>query len=189
FGGGGQYAYFQDDDENTYQLVDTGRSGGKVQRGKIRIGQRNMRQKAGQKGAQQMQAAQKGGRGQRNTAVQGRGTKWQRQMRQKYDQKGQTTMKKRDASVFVKPTWRIIEEMDFPRLAKLSLPNLNEASDIYKCGSLEYYDKAYDRVTCKNEKRLIRVNSVSQQGNVYATDAIVATLMCATRSVISWDIV
>ena len=30
----------------------------------------------------------------------------------------------------------------------------------YRCGSLEYYDKAYDRVTVKNEKKLQRINRI-----------------------------
>ena len=60
-------------------------------------------------------------------------------------------------------------------------------------------------MTCKNEKRLQRVNRIfhkvtttddpiirnlsKSEANVYATDAVLAALMCATRSVISWDIV
>lgn len=73
------------------------------------------------------------------------------------------------------------------------------------CGQLEFYDKTYDRVNCKNEKPLQRVNRIfhtvtttddpiirklsKTEGNVYATDAILATLMCCTRSNYSWDIV
>lgn len=73
------------------------------------------------------------------------------------------------------------------------------------CGSLEYYDKSYDRVNVKNEKPLQRIDRVfhtvtttddpvirklsKTEGNVYATDAILATLMCCTRSNYSWDIV
>ncbi len=34
-GGGGQYAYYQEDDEGTYQLVDTGRGVNKMQRGRM----------------------------------------------------------------------------------------------------------------------------------------------------------
>jgi len=118
-------------------------------------------------------------------------------------------MKKRDtaASVNVKSSWKIIEEMDFPRLSKLSLPNVSEGADVYKCGTLEYYDKNYDRVTCKTEKPLQRVDRASNiyvvtttddpiirnlsktEGQVYATDVIISTLMCATRSVSSWDII
>lgn len=130
--------------------------------------------------------------------------KYGRQTRQRYDNKGQA-LKKRDASVNVRPEWKIVEEMDFPRLSKLTLPNVAEGKDIYTCGSLEYYDKTYDRVNCKNEKRLIRINRILHKvtttddpiirklsktdGNVFATDAILATLMCSTRSVSSWDII
>ena len=74
-------------------------------------------------------------------------------------------------------------------------------------GALEYYDKTYDRVNVKNEKPLKRVDRVFHtvtttddpiirkltrshpEVNVFATDAILATLMCCTRSVYSWDIV
>lgn len=73
------------------------------------------------------------------------------------------------------------------------------------CGSLEYYDKAYDRVNVKNEKPLQRIDRIfhtvtttddpiirklsKTEGNVYATDAILAAIMCCTRSNYSWDIV
>lgn len=137
-------------------------------------------------------------RNQRGTNKYGRGTG-----RQRYDPKNQA--KKRDASVNIRPEWKILEEMDFPRLGKLSLPGIGEGKDIYTCGTLEYYDKTYDRVNCKNEKRLQRINRIHHRvtttddpiirklsktdGNVYATDAIIASLMCATRSVSSWDVV
>jgi translation initiation factor 3 subunit D len=39
-------------------------------------------------------------------------------------------MKNREASVTVKADWKSIEEMDFPRLSKLSLPNVKEAEDL-----------------------------------------------------------
>lgn len=29
-----------------------------------------------------------------------------------------------------------------------------------KCGSVEFYDKQYDRTTAKNEKKLMRINRV-----------------------------
>lgn len=216
FGGGGQYAYFQDDDESSFQLVDTGRSGpNRMQRGRgLRMGNRNMRNRGGGRGGfnNQMQVLNKqgGGRGgrQQQQGHPGRGGKWQKNLagRNRFDNKGQG-MKKRDAaaSVYVKPTWKVVEEMDFPRLNKLSLPNIVDGSDVYKAGSLEYYDKANDRVTCRNEKRLVRVNRISHKvtttddpiirqlsktvGNVYATDDILSALMCAARSVISWDII
>ncbi|XP_023217705.1 eukaryotic translation initiation factor 3 subunit D-like [Centruroides sculpturatus] len=95
--------------------------------------------------------------------------------------------------------------MDFPRLSKLSLPGIGDGKDVYTCGALEFYDKSYDRVTCKLEKQLQRINRIfhkvtttddpiirkltKTEGNVFVTDSIVATLMCATRSAYSWDIV
>ncbi|MCL4122621.1 UNVERIFIED_CONTAM: hypothetical protein GTU68_041988 [Idotea baltica] len=98
-----------------------------------------------------------------------------------------------------------MEEMDFPRLAKLSLPNIEDPKDLYCCGAMEYYDKAYDRVTVKNEKKLQRINRIfhkvtttddpiirlltKSEGNVYATDAILSTIMCCSRSNYSWDVV
>ena len=73
------------------------------------------------------------------------------------------------------------------------------------CGSLEYYDKTFDRVNVKNEKNLQRIDSIfhtvtttddpvirkfsKMEGNEYATDVILATLMYCTRSNYSWEIV
>ncbi|KAI4374120.1 hypothetical protein MLD38_012155 [Melastoma candidum] len=75
------------------------------------------------------------------------------------------------------------------------------------CGGLECYDRAYDSVTPKNEKRLerfknrnffkvtttddpvIRHLANEDKATVFATDTILTTLMCAPRSVYSWDIV
>lgn len=126
------------------------------------------------------------------------------QANRKYGNRGPPP-KIRDASVTVRSDWVIIEEMDFPRLTKLSLPNIKEGDDVTTCGTLEYYDKTYDRVNVKNERPLQRVDRIfhtvtttddpiirvlsKSVGNVYATDAILATLMCCTRSNYSWDIV
>lgn len=111
----------------------------------------------------------------------------------------------RDASVAVRADWVTIEEMDFPRLLKLTLPSIKDGEDVMCCGALEFYDKIYDRVNVKNEKPLQRIERVfhtvtttddpiirllsKTMGNVYATDAILATIMCCTRSNYSWDIV
>jgi len=111
----------------------------------------------------------------------------------------------RDASVAVRPQWKCIEDMDFPRLSKLTLPSVAEAKDLECRGELEYYDRTYDRVTVKNERKLERINRVHHkvtttddpvirkltkgEGTVFATDVILSTIMCCTRSVNSWDIV
>lgn len=72
---------------------------------------------------------------------------------------------------------------------------------------MEYYEKAYDRVNVKLEKPLKRIDRIfhtvtttddpvirklvrtESDVNVFATDTILATLMCCTRSQYSWDIV
>lgn len=113
--------------------------------------------------------------------------------------------KMRESSVAVRADWISIEEMDFPRLTKLSLPNIKEGEDIVTCGTLEYYDKSYDRINTKTERPLQKIDRIVHTvtttddpiirrlsktvGNVFATDAILATIMCSTRSNYSWDIV
>jgi translation initiation factor 3 subunit D len=42
----------------------------------------------------------------------------------------QAPMKHRDASVQIKDDWPVVEEMDFPRLTKLNLPDIKDAEDL-----------------------------------------------------------
>lgn len=193
----GSHQYSNLDDDEAFQLVDQTKNQ-RSQRGRVRMGQKNLRNRNHQKNANQMQVLR------RNNPRNQKTNKYGKPIgRQRYDPKNQA--KKRDASVNIRPEWKIIEEMDFPRLGKLSFPGIGDGKDIYVCGTVEYYDKSYDRVNCKNEKRLQRINRIHHKvtttddpiirkvsktdGNVYATDSIIATLMCATRSVTSWDIV
>lgn len=206
FGSGSQYAYYHDEDESTFHLVDTARvQKPPYQRGRFMRNQRNMRGRGGGRGAQNQ--FQMLGKGLKSRERERKGQHGKRFIRNQgmRNNKNQPPLKNRDASVAVRPDWVTIEEMDFPRLAKLSLPNVKEADDTLCCGSLEYYDKTYDRVNVKNEKPLQRIDRVfhtvtttddpvirklsKTEGNVYATDAILATLMCCTRSNYSWDIV
>lgn len=121
----------------------------------------------------------------------------------------QSQQKRRDASVAVQESWEVLEEMDFVRLAKLKLPDVAEPVDVYTCGELFHYDKSFDRVTVKTEKPLKRFDKEfpkvtttddpiirklarelkTSQCTVHATDSILATLMCCTRSQYSWDII
>ncbi|CAG9835933.1 unnamed protein product [Diabrotica balteata] len=188
FGSGSQYAYYHDEDESTFHLVDTTRvQKPPYQRGRFRANQRNLRGRGGRANVQSggMQALGKGVKTRTHT----RGVKLR--------DGGKPQIKIRDASVTVRPDWSTIEEMDFPRLGKLSLPGIKDGDDVLCCGELEYYDKSYDRVNVKNEKALqsyyyrrSRYQKIDKtEGNVYATDAILATIMCCTRSNYSWDIV
>lgn len=111
----------------------------------------------------------------------------------------------RESSVVVRSDWVSVEEIDFPRLLKLTLPNIKDGIDVVTCGTLEYYDKQCDRISVKKERTLQKIDRIinvpgtiddpiirrlsKTMGNVFATDDIIATLMCCTRSVYSWDIV
>lgn len=204
FGSGSQYAYYHDEDETTFHLVDTTRvQKPPYQRGRFRHNQRNLRGRGGQRGGMS-QMQQLGKLKLRERERKGQTKRWGRQQGLR-NHKNQPPIKIRDASVTVRPDWITIEEMDFPRLAKLSLPSVKDGEDILCCGSLEYYDKTYDRVNVKSEKPLQRIDRIfhtvtttddpivrklsKTEGNVYATDAILATIMCCTRSNYSWDIV
>ncbi|XP_077979592.1 eukaryotic translation initiation factor 3 subunit D-like isoform X2 [Glandiceps talaboti] len=207
FGSGTQYAYYHEEDESTFQLVDTAKIQKPLyQRNRFRMNQqrnlrrdRERREQRNQASMQTLTKAQK---------------ERQRQMRRLQKQFGRQKwsdnrfqkgpVKNREASVEVRPTWKVVEEMDFPRLSKLKFMDVSEPENQLCAGSMEYYDKNYDRVTTKLDKKLKRVNRVfhkvtttddpvirklASKGNVFATDIILATLMCCNRSVYSWDVV
>jgi translation initiation factor 3 subunit D len=101
--------------------------------------------------------------------------------------------------------WEVVEELEFSRLNKLSM-GVNEPENLKSAGTLQGYDKAFDRINTRNLKNLeiqerVRYNETTSEdpiikelaeqkaGTVFATDSILSVLMCAPRSVNSWDIV
>lgn len=208
FGAGLQTNFFVDDDDGNYQLVDAARGPvtSRVKTRLARMGPRggNWRGRPGGRQLNSQQVILSKNKNARSQAQNKSKFQGRQDPRRRFDAKG-SNMKKRDASVFVQPSWEILEEMDFPRLSKLSLPGVEDPKDVFVCGALEYYDRAYDRVNCKQGKILQQVNRVQHkvtttddpiirklsrtEGNVFATDSIIATIMCAPRSVLSWDIV
>lgn len=198
--GGSQYAYLHDEEENSFQLVDTARTPRPMYaRGRFLRNQRLARGR--QNNFRNSQPVPLKGSKMKDNRMRQSKNKWNN----RGPRQGQIQIKNREASVIVQPSWKIIEEMDFPRLNKLSLRLSHEATDLLTCGELEYYDKQYDRVTVKNERRLQRIDRIfhkvtttddpiirklaKTEGNVYATDSILATLMCSIRSNYSWDII
>lgn len=199
FGGSSsQYAYYHEEDETTFHLVDTARiQKPPHQRGRFRGHNRNNRGRNVRGGLQvgNMTALGKSNNNKMRDQRRGNTRKWG--MR--------SAPKIRDASVTVRPDWVAIEDMDFPRLQKLSLPGIKEGEDVDTFGVMEFYDKSFDRVNIKNERPLQGVDRVFHKvtttddpvirklsktvGNVYATDSILATIMCCTRSNYSWDVI
>jgi len=204
FGSMQQYAYYHEEDESTFQqVIKSNVPKPMYQRMRFQRNQRFQRGRGGHRGGQNMQVL--GGKNQQQRRGDKQWAKQQQWQRHRWQQRGMQP-KNRDASVTVQPDWKVIEEMDFPRLSKLTLPNIEDPKDLYTCGFLEYYDKAYDRVTVKDEKRLTRINRIfhkvtttddpiirqltkTEGTNVFATDAILSTIMCCTRSNYSWDVV
>ncbi|EXB30288.1 Eukaryotic translation initiation factor 3 subunit D [Morus notabilis] len=118
---------------------------------------------------------------------------------------------RREAAVFkssvdIQPEWNMLDQIPFSTFSKLSF-SVPEPEDLLLCGGLEFYDRAFDRITPKNERRLerfknrnffkvtttddpvIRRLANEDKATGLATDTILSTLMCAPRSVYSWDIV
>ncbi|KAG8482178.1 hypothetical protein CXB51_026761 [Gossypium anomalum] len=110
------------------------------------------------------------------------------------------------SSVDIQPEWNMLDQIPFSTFSKLSF-SVPEPEDLLICGALEYYDRSFDRITPKNERRLerfknrnffkvtttddpvIRRLANEDKATVFATDTILSSIMCAPRSVYSWDIV
>ena len=106
----------------------------------------------------------------------------------------------RVASLAVGAEWDMLEEFDLAQLLKLAA-NIPKVEELEVHGHLEQYDENFDKLTTRTAKQLKRVDNrffcdvttsedpvlermaVEQKGDVYATDAILAQLMAAPRSV------
>ncbi|KAL2244450.1 eukaryotic translation initiation factor 3 subunit D-like [Sesamum indicum] len=128
-----------------------------------------------------------------------------------YHQNRSQMPQRRESSVFkssvdIQPEWNMLDQIPFSTFSKLSF-SVPEPEDLLICGGLEFYDRSYDRITPKNCRALERFKSRNffkvtttddpvirrlaneDKATVFATDTILSTLMCAPRSVYSWDIV
>ncbi|WPH00046.1 eukaryotic translation initiation factor 3 subunit D like protein [Acrodontium crateriforme] len=200
----------QQNEESSFSLVDRsqtstrgrgfGARGSAVFRGRGQRGASSQRgggrgtfQRVGGRGGQQAFDS-RGGRGGRG----GRRFGWK-----DYDK----PQRNREASVQPKDSWRMLEEIDFNRLSKLNL-DTGDGEDIDDYGFLYYYDRSYDKqpgaptsvrklnvldraaynVTTSHDP-VIQELADKDEGTIFATDNILSMLMCAPRSVYSWDII
>ncbi|KAK4049744.1 hypothetical protein OIO90_005325 [Microbotryomycetes sp. JL221] len=221
----GTFAYFHDEDEASFSLVDGKTTGAKRGAGQGAgggggggiLGRVNQANKPGQRPQQGGRFGQQGGRPGQNNARSGPGGRQDSRFGGRGGRQGQNgrlgyrdwnkEQRTRDASVVVGPEWQQLEEIEFPRLSKLRLEvDTTEPETISQHGFLYEYDRTYDRVTTKNEKPLqiidrIRYNPTTSddpviqeiaardRAQIYATDSVLAMLMCANRTVYPWDIV
>ncbi|KAI9926499.1 hypothetical protein ASPWEDRAFT_119756 [Aspergillus wentii DTO 134E9] len=197
------------EDESSFSVVDNtrtsakrtfGRGGGTVFRGR---GQRGgMGQRGGRAGFQRVGA---GGRGQGDRYYDSRNARSNRGRRfgwKDYDKPQRT----REPSINIRPDWTMLEEVDFSRLSKLNL-DTPDGEDLDTYGFLSYYDRSYDKAPVKNAERrlqsldraaynvttsqdpVIQELAEKDEATIFATSDILSMLMCAPRSVYSWDIV
>lgn len=203
------------EDESSFSVVSNVRDSAKTRFGRGAVfsrggrGQRGGRgdargarqqfQRTGGRGGQQQYGGydSRGGGGRGNAGQRGRRFGWK-----DYDKPARN----RDASINIKPDWKLLEEIDFNRLAKLNLET-DEGEDVDSYGFLYYYDRSYDKQPVKTtERKLTALDRAAynvttssdpvileladkDEATIFATDNILSMLMCSTRSVYSWDIV
>ncbi|OBT57623.1 translation initiation factor eIF-3 subunit 7 [Pseudogymnoascus sp. 24MN13] len=115
-------------------------------------------------------------------------------------------VRNRDASVNIKPDWKLLEEIDFNRLTKLNL-DADEGEDVDSYGFVYRYDRSFDKPATKSNERtpsgvdrashnvttssdpVIQDLAERDEATIFATDSVLSMLMCAPRSVYPWDIV
>ena len=111
----------------------------------------------------------------------------------------------RDASVNVGEDWRQVQEFNFLDLQKEKF-NVSACEDLMFCGTLRMYDKSYDRVSTRFERKLdihdytffnvttsddpiIQTFAEDENNHIFSTDCLLSVIMCVARSVFPWDII
>jgi translation initiation factor 3 subunit D len=113
----------------------------------------------------------------------------------------------RASSVPVQTDWKVVEEFELGKLAKLRDEPIPKEEDLLWCGFLDQYNESYDKVSTKNAVPLKRFETkefypvtttddpvieklaIENTAQVYITDAILSHIMTCPRSVFSWDVV
>eukprot|EP00271_Cylindrocystis_brebissonii_P019938 TRINITY_DN6369_c0_g1_i1.p1 TRINITY_DN6369_c0_g1~~TRINITY_DN6369_c0_g1_i1.p1 ORF type:complete len:559 (-),score=126.45 TRINITY_DN6369_c0_g1_i1:344-2020(-) len=196
------FSFFHNEDEDSFHLVDT-RPAPKPRYGPRRFPQnRNQRQRDdGKRDGRDSGAGADRERQRRERMQQQRRGQWNA-----YPDNRNLPRVVYNSSVDIRPEWVVLEQLPLSVFSKVNF-DAGEPEDITTCGALESYDRLYDRINPKMERPLeraehrqfhrvttsddpvIRRLANADEGTVFATDTILSTLMCAPRSVYSWDIV
>jgi|UniRef100_A0A7S4GJB8 translation initiation factor 3 subunit D len=214
----GQYAqqagaYFsgamRDEDETGFQYVETSQ---RTTQPRFTRFTRHFNQRGRGRGTDGRGAGGGGGfrHGRGRMQLPQRQSKYRTAMRQDFQRR---TWIHRSASVEVRPTWKVVHQFSLADLSKLDCPLPEEPKDLKIQGSLDWYDPTYDRVNLRQPVKLgdcssksfhsvtttedPTIREIAQEEplegaatnhRIFATDAILAGLMSATRSVNSWDL-
>lgn len=117
--------------------------------------------------------------------------------------------RKREPSVLVTSEWKILEEIEFSRLAKLQL-DPEDATHIKTTGKASVYDRINDKISSKHEKTFqvpttaaVRATNIpaleddetladlaaANDAAVIISDYVASLLMAAPRTTVPWDII
>lgn len=123
--------------------------------------------------------------------------------RRRFGWKDDKPQKIRDASVEVTSEWNLIQSNGFNELQKLSF-DVKAGTEIGSYGYVSPYNKNLDKPSVNlklktldrtifnittSEDPVIQKLAQEKAATVFATDAIIALLMCTTKSVNPWDII
>ncbi|KAI9282251.1 eukaryotic translation initiation factor 3 subunit D [Sporodiniella umbellata] len=190
------FAYFHNEDESSFAVVDNRSASTKKQAMKNTVAPRNAR-------AQVTKQPSFRTVGQRPANQQN--PKYPQQKRRYGFKDYDKPQRARNASINIGADWKVLDEIEFSRLAKLNFA-IPQATEVESFGSVNVYNKSYDRVNTKNEKPLAHIERTKfdtmtsedpiiqkyiqdNKATVFATDAVLSLLMCSTRTVYPWDII
>ena len=108
-------------------------------------------------------------------------------------------------SINIRPEWSVLEQVQVPLLAKLSLA-VDAPTDYLQAGVLSYYEKTIDRVSPRSlvplaktqcafrsvsasDDPVLKKMAAEGKARVFITDSVLTALMCTPRSVYSWDVI
>ena len=198
---------FDEADANSFNLVDTSKA-----KKQARLGSSRYKEKQGWRHLRDRDLRIQARKDQAKQANTTRNRRYLRLMQAKRDSR-RRKVKDADApdlvaSVDVDASWKIVDTFEFHQFEKMK-EKPPKAEDITWCGHLEFYEDMYERV---NSKKPVPLKEIEDRdffyestlndpviekmagdskvgGKVFATDSILSTLMCASRSELSWDIV
>lgn len=107
----------------------------------------------------------------------------------------------RESSVKVEDTWKVLNDIELHKLTKLNF-EVSKGEDLTVCGSINPYNKKFEKSTgllktidkifynpTASEDPVIQNAKESKSAQVFTTDSVISQLMCANRSIYSWDII
>jgi len=202
-GGSNVFNYKHEDDESSFALVDN------TPKPKARKGRRKFFQQPNRRRFHNRRGRNSGNnsvqRGGRTGQLRRQSKRRQRFYRGRRNNRYQQDDPKKDPSVEVDEEWKLVNTIELSAL-RVAL-QVNEGETLVSCGEVMEWDASYERVnprgpvdlrpapdvqvftTTTSEDPVIRELADQKKGNIFVTDTIAATLMCAPFSTHSWDVV